>query len=206
MKKTIYLLVLPIAISTLIFSCKKTEVKPSSISSSTLNNVLKSDKNDFGDSFSKEDNSGKCNSCNYQTIVYNLLGNQVTSVGTLNVTNDARNLYVTYKSSTNWGFTSLSLYVGDYQNVPLNGFNPNVTLFPFQKVFATPRSVYKFTIQLSQLPSCYVISANATFVKVDSNGAILQTLNAWTTGLSSFDSRIFWTYNNYCTQVCELED
>lgn len=206
MKKLILLLVIPILIAGYLTSCKKDIINPENNSNDIFKSMQKSDKNDSWEPNDNENYSDDCNSCNYQTRAYSLLGNQSISVGTLFVTNDANNLYVTYKSSNGWSFSSLSLYVGNIQNVPLNGYNPNVLLFPYQKVFNVPKLNYKFTIPLSQLSNCYVISSNAISVLQDNNGIIIQTVNTWSTGMSSLDSRIFWTYNNYCTQVCQSDD
>lgn len=86
-------------------------------------------------------------------VTYQLLAGQTINAGTLIVSNDATNLYVTYNAIDGATFNTLHLWVGkSLASLPLNqGGNPVIGQFPYQ-YNTNGASTYTFTIPLADIP------------------------------------------------------
>ncbi len=134
-----------------------------------------------------------------------LFAGQHINVGTLLVSNDDSNLYVTYKTDGNWFLTESHLYVGSYNNLPLNGGgNPKIGNFPYhgdhEKV-----NEYTFTIPLNQInkdaSGCFVVAAHGV-VKEYINGEATSSETAWAKGDDEFPGNRWGWYITYCEEEC----
>ena len=144
----------------------------------------------------------ECNNCRYETISYDMLGGQTILVGTLQVTNDQDNLYISYNTNNNWFINQVHLYVGDIQGLPINQSNtPIPGQFPYTQTFNTQTNSYTFTIPLNNLNRCYIIAAHASVSKIE-NGQIVQSETSWSFGTQFPNTNRWGWYSDYCTQVC----
>lgn len=84
---------------------------------------------------------------------YTLYAGQTTNVGTLDVTNDGTNLYVTFSLIDGWLASEMQLWCGsDVSNVPVSGGGaPIPGQFPYKAAFDEGTDSYTFTIPLADL-------------------------------------------------------
>jgi len=141
-------------------------------------------------------------SCNYTTVNADLFGGQTIPVGTLSITNDENNLYVTYSTHDAWFITQTHLYVGALENMPVNKSNtPIPGQFPNKTTHSDGTTIFMYTIPWASLPDCYIIAAHASVVKIE-NGSVVQTETAWSDGTAFENTNRWGSYTNYCTQHC----
>jgi hypothetical protein len=178
------------ALSTLLVlgSCKKQDdsIKPSNQKksiSSTSNVVMPYD------------------SC--ETIIENFYAGQNILVGSINVTNDDVNLYVTFNTEGAWQMSKTHLYVGTLKGMPVNqSGNPQIGKFPYSTTFDPMVISYTFTIPLVELPAddCLVVAAHAEVNKIGTDGQTLETQTAWGDGIQIKNGGSWASYFYYC--VC----
>lgn len=144
-----------------------------------------------------------CGGCTYQTVHYNYFAGQNILVGTLDVTNDAQNLYVTYHFTGSWYAGATHLYVGSAAGLPVNGQNvPVPGHFPYSTIHNPMVQSYTYTIPLASLDPCYIIAAHADVYRLNSSGTVVQTETGWSFGTHFPGTNRWGWYSNYCTQVC----
>lgn len=132
----------------------------------------------------------------------NLMAGQTIPAGTIAMSNDATNLYVTYTTTGGWEIQHTHLYVGSCSAIPTNDAgNPTVGLFPYNTAHSPRVTSYTYTIPLAGLDSCYCIAAHAEVVLVDGSGNIIQTETGWGQG-SPIGGHSWAMVMNYCTQAC----
>ncbi len=132
-----------------------------------------------------------------------LWSGQTINAGSVNVSNDNSNLYVTYSTTGNWRLRKVHLYVGSCNAIPVNNAgNPTIGLFPFSQQFSPLTTSYTFTIPLSSITeNCFCIAAHAELVKIGSNGSIVQQETGW--GGNSLIGGKSWARKfKYCIQDC----
>ena len=140
--------------------------------------------------------------CIYTTATYEYYGGININIGTLEVTNDETNLYVTYNLVNGWHLQETQVYVGDPADIPTFMGNPAPGLFPYKTEHNPMVTTYTYTIPLASLPACYAIAAHSAIALVDADGSIIQTETGWSDG-TPFPSSWGWGwYSEYCTQVC----
>jgi len=139
--------------------------------------------------------------CEYETISYEIFGGQYISVGNLLVTNDATNLYVTYKTEGGWVLEEVHLYVGEYNGLPQNNLIPIPGQFPYSKSFNPYVNEYTITVPLAGLPSSYIIAAHSSVKLLDMSGNVISGETAWSYGTPFGGNRWGW-YSNYTSQIC----
>lgn len=167
-------------------SCEKEElISPSSQSSSTINNPI------------------VIQSCGQVTTVDFMAGQHI-NVGSVVVSNDAQNLFVTYTSTDGWKIKQTHLYVGACELMPVNGGgNPQVGKFPYSTSHDPMVTTFVYTIPLTSLPSCICVAAHAEVVKVNASGVIIDSQTAWGKG-DSFSKGSWAMRFEYCKQTCVL--
>lgn len=130
-----------------------------------------------------------------------LLAGQHINVGTVTVTNDETNLYVTYNTTGGWKLTELHLFAGACNQVPVTKQgNPIPGHFPYS---ANPASLtsYTFTIPLANLENCFCVASHAV-VRSSSGG----TETAWGQG-QRFVQKGNWAMKfNACKQECVVDE
>jgi hypothetical protein len=171
-------------VSMLFFSCKKAELDPQI---TTPGNVSTAP-----NPFTGRD-AGLC--VPTSTTVTMLAGQTINS-GSVSVTNDGTNLFVTYTSINGWQIAEIQLYVGEYANAPQNnGGNPIPGRFPYKQSFSPYVTSYTQTIPLSGLPDCFVVAAHS----VVKSGTTFQT--GWGQG-TQFPGNNWGMYFDYCKLQC----
>lgn len=147
-------------------------------------------------------------SCGEPTIM-TLYAGQYMDVGTVTVSNDENNLYVTYEVTGEWWLNETHLYVGcEGTTPPLNkSENPVIGDFPFHGEHGNVKN-YSFEIPLSEFDcatDCFVISTHATVVKLDNEENIIQDETAFGCGDDStpFPGKRWGCYFDYCLEDCE---
>lgn len=136
-----------------------------------------------------------------------LYAGQNIEVGTITVSNDEKNLYVTYEVTDDWWLKETHLYVGSRSDFPLNGGdNPVIGKFPYHGDHGLVKS-YPFTIPLADLEKCFIISAHASVVKLDDKDKVIQSETAF----GCIDKSETWEgsrwgcFFEYCKEEC-IED
>lgn len=144
-----------------------------------------------------------CNPCVYPTTTTTLFAGQTINVGTLSITNDANNIYVTYQLTGGWYLGEVHLYVGPLSQMPMNSQNvPIPGQFPINQTFGSGVQTVSYTIPLAGLPPCYIIAAHASVYRLASDGSVVQTETAWGFG-NPFQNTDRWGWTvPYCTQAC----
>lgn len=136
--------------------------------------------------------------CQIQTVQFDMFGGQAIPVGTLDVTNDATNLYVTYTYTGGWSAEETHLYVGAASGLPKNGANTPVPgQFPYKTTHNPTVTSYTYTIPLSGLDPCFIIAAHGS--AVNANGGQETT---WSYGTAFPGTNRWGWYSDYCTQSC----
>lgn len=132
-----------------------------------------------------------------------LIAGQNIVSGSVTVSNDKTNLYVTYTTQNGWQIQKTHLYLGDCDLIPTNNSgNPQIGQFPYQTTHSPRVTSFTYTFPLILLTySCYCVSAHAEVVLVDGNGNITQTETGWAQG-STIGGNSWAMKFNYCTQTC----
>lgn len=148
--------------------------------------------------------------CAYKTVP--LCAGQNINIGTVTVkTGSDGNIYVTYKTKSNWYLKELHLFAGQFNNLPVSGGgNPIPGQYPYHKYFSSPYNVQEYTFKLEDVYMLSVISAHAAVVKRNNgNGNIIQEETAWgdgCTGTQVNPSGGSWgTYFEYNVGECMPE-
>lgn len=132
-----------------------------------------------------------------------LYAGQSIDAGTVSVSNDANNLYVTYSTSNGWEMTETHLYVGDCADIPTSGNgNPQIGLFPYTTDHSPSATSYTYTIPLSNLENCYCVAAHTALVQYDNSGNVIASETGWADGNEMGGGSWAMSFE-YCTQVCE---
>jgi hypothetical protein len=136
---------------------------------------------------------------------FELTAGQTIGAGTVLVSNDLENLYVTYQASNGWKIQEVHLYVGTKEGVPVNPQNvPVPGQFPINESFNPEVETVSFEIPLADLPECPYIAAHAVVVKEGGSET------AWGNGNLTFEDEFGikrWGFLiNYCPEECEGKD
>ncbi len=146
-----------------------------------------------------EKSSAQQTTCEDAKIV-TLIAGQHIDAGTVTVTNDEENLYVTYQTNDDWSISETHLYVGPEEDIPqTRSGNPKIGHFPYHGDNNDP-----FVIPLSDLNDCFVIVAHAVVNKIV-DGEIKQSETAFGCGDKEFSGKRWGCYFEYCKKDCEVE-
>lgn len=156
-----------------------------------------------------EEQSYKCfyqyhNYCGTTTTV-DLRSSTYGKVGDIDIANNGQFLFVTFNTQgSSWQLSSLQLFAGDCNNLPLNNQGcPNLNQFTRKISFCGyyyPNK-YTVTIPINSLPQCFCISARATVVKRIGWG-ICGSSTVWAQGAAVGTGNNAGTRINYCKQSC----
>lgn len=131
-----------------------------------------------------------------------LIAGQNINAGTINVSNDANYIYVTYNSSNGYVLTQAHLYVGACALIPVNGQgNPIPGHFPYSATIPN-LTTYTFQVPFSVIGTgnCGCVAAHCVLVKYDTNGNIIDTQTGWGNGSRINPHGGNWGMSfNYCT-------
>lgn len=142
--------------------------------------------------------------CEYEVVSYDYFAGQNILVGSLDVTNDDQNLYITFNFTGDWYTQQTHLYVGPASGLPTNNANTPVPgQFPYATTHNPITQSYTYTIPLSSLDDCYVIAAHSEMVQLDGSGNVIATETGWSDGTEFPDTPRWGWYSEYCTQYCD---
>lgn len=144
--------------------------------------------------------------CEVEPSTYTYIAGQNIEIGSLEVTNDDENLYITYNFNEGWFANVTHLYVGALENLPTNNANiPIPGQFPYSTDHDPAVQTYTYTIPLSDIDAvdCPIIAAHSEVVLIDDNGDVVQTETGWSYGDEFPDSPRWGWYSEYCYEFCE---
>ncbi len=114
-----------------------------------------------------------------------LIAGQTINAGTVNVSNDANYIYITYTTTNGWVLSQTHLYVGDCALIPVNNpGNPIPGQFPFVSSHNNVTS-YTYQIPISRIPlgACGCIAAHAVVKQYNSSNQLISTETGWGNGV-----------------------
>lgn len=135
---------------------------------------------------------------------YTIYGGQTIEVGTLTVSNDEENIFVTYDlSGTDWHLYETHVFVGSFEDMPLNKpGNPKIGNFPYSESH-NGEQVYTYTFSREDFDECFTVAAHAVVKKLDENGNQIDEQTAWADGGTEFPGKRWgWYLAEYCSIEC----
>jgi hypothetical protein len=184
MRNQVFLLT--ILVASFLFSCQKqetTEITPQAEPVKTFK-------------------SGVEDPCYEET--FTIYGGQTIEVGTLTVSNDEDEIFVTYDlSGTDWYLDETHLYVGSAEGIPTTGSgNPKIGHFPYAESH-NMEQVYTYTLSRDNFEDCFAVAAHAVVEQYDANGNKIGEETAWADGGTEFDGKRWgWFLSEYCVEDC----
>lgn len=138
-----------------------------------------------------------------------LYAGQTTNAGTVTVSNDADELFVTYATTDPWRMTKTQVAVGDtLTSIPVNkAGNPVIGSFAHQAAFSPAASTYTLTIPKTSLSldanQAVSVAAHADLVKLAADGSVLASETGWAAGKRFVERGSWATYiGSYVWQEC----
>jgi len=137
-----------------------------------------------------------------------LLAGQHILSGTLSISSDASNLYVSYLTINGWTLEEVHFAIGkNKSSIPVNkGGNPIIGNFPYKASGLNGQTSYVFTIPHSNIDAgslCDILlyyAGHAVVKKQNSDGSF-QTETAWSDGIR-FTQKGSWASYNTFTYQC----
>jgi hypothetical protein len=143
-------------------------------------------------------------------VVYNLIDHSKTVLGTISISNDETNLFVTFNiTSPDFKLAKAALVIGTLAHVQA-GTNtigwPKLGQGPISPDFTQTSkpevTSYTFTIPLSNYEDCFYISAYGKLVKRDPTTNKVVASDFVFIESQTLTSKCWSTYVNYCKQDC----
>lgn len=152
--------------------------------------------------------------CGTPTIT-TLFAGQTINAGSVQVSNDATNLYVEYTTIDGWRLSETHLAIATtLAGIPqTKSGNPKVGNFPYKRTYNPTVTSDVYIFALDQLAvslgldrftcgvSSLVIAAHAVVVKLDGGGTVIGQETGWGSG-PGFPGANWATYFNYTVQCC----
>ena len=148
--------------------------------------------------------SASSNSFGCAATKVSFIAGQNIDAGTIEVSNDANFIYVTYNTANGYVLTATHLFVGNCEIVPVNAKgNPVPGQFPYKNTHNNITSfTYQVPISAIGLGACGCVAAHAAVVKLDSKGLVVDAQTAWGAGTAITPGNGNWgTKFGYCTCV-----
>lgn len=190
--KKVVIIASTLSLSLLYTSCKKLDKHISPEDSLKIVNKW-DDKRDPLDSLSGTPN---CDS-----LKVDFMAGQHTDIGSIVVTADSSNLYVTYNTEGGWVLKETQLYVGSLSAMPQTPTgNPKIGNFPYKTSHTSPTTSYTYTVPRSNFAgaSCVAIVPHAATQLIGPNGEELKGETAWGAGTQLNTSGSWAMYFTYC--------
>lgn len=138
-----------------------------------------------------------------EKTITNFYAGQHILVGTISVTNDATNMYVTFHTTGGWLMQQTHLYVGALSDMPVGPKgNPKIGNFPYSSAHSPKITEYTYTIPLNTVSTdCIIVAAHAEVVQLSANGAYVNGQTAWGAGKQINSGGSWASYFDYC--ICQ---
>ena len=137
---------------------------------------------------------------------FTLLAGQTYNVGTIQVGNDATNLYVTYACAAGYMITETHLYVGTLAALPVtNSGNAIPGHFPYNYSLSSGVTSYTVTIPLASLSNvngCNVVAAHCVVKNDPTTNSTGFNQTGWISGTRINDGGNWAMYNTWCNAAC----
>lgn len=144
--------------------------------------------------------------CGTEIKKVKFLAGQHIEAGSVEVSNDMNNLYISINTKDKWFFGATHIYVGSKDNMPVNGGgNPKIGNFPYKSSHDPLVQSYLLTIPLAQLDPCFIIAVHAEAYKLDDKGKVVQKETAWAEGEQIRESGSWAMYMDYCLEECIIK-
>jgi hypothetical protein len=140
--------------------------------------------------------------------VVTLWAGQTIDAGTVTVSNDEFNLYVTFTTANDWLLSETHLHVADsLAEVPqTKKGNPKIGNFAYQTTHDPYATEHTYTIAKDNLSlddnNSVVVAAHASVVQVDSSGNVIDQETGWGAGDPFVDKGSWAMYFQYTWQEC----
>ncbi|MFN8243256.1 MAG: hypothetical protein U0X40_04295 [Ferruginibacter sp.] len=196
MRKTILVLAVSFAAATVfLFSCKKAGPDPDGAATLTASGLQQGSGNSNDIIVGRTGGEGNCD-----PTTVTLIAGQTLDAGTVSVSNDASNIYVTYSTANGYLLTQTHLFVGDCAAVPVNGQgNPQPGHFPYSSTH-NYSTTYTYQVPMASFGSCGCIAAHAVVVKLNGSGQVIETQTGWGNGIRINPNGGNWGMKfDYCT-------
>lgn len=183
-------LIMSLVVFAFLAGCQKESETPVNPLQNTENEALK---------------SGAEDPCHEES--FTIYGGQTIPVGTLYVSNDGDEIFVTYDlSGTDWYLEETHVYVGSEEDLPLNGGgNPKIGHFPYSSTHSGEQ-YFTYTLDRADFDSCFTVAAHAVVVQMDESGNQTAEETAWADGGTEFPGKRWgWYLQEFCSQDCEDE-
>lgn len=138
---------------------------------------------------------------NCEPLITTFYAGQTIDAGTITVSNDNTNLYVTFTTIGGWQMKESHLYVGPLSGLPSTPKgNPKIGNFPYKQEHEAGVNSYTYTIPLSSLgeSDCIAVAAHAAVVQLSETGEELEGETAWGAGTRLTNPGSWATYFKYC--------
>lgn len=152
--------------------------------------------------------------CGTPTVT-TLFAGQTIDAGTVTVSNDSSNLYVTFSTTNGWRLTETHLAIAStLSGIPqTKSGNPKVGNFPYQRTYDPSVTSDVYVFSLDQLAvslgldrfdcgvTSLVIAAHAVVVQLNGNGGVSSRETGWGSG-TGFPGGNWATWFGYTVQCC----
>lgn len=131
----------------------------------------------------------------------NLMAGQHTNAGSIIISNDLTNLYVTYTTTGGWTLMETHLFVGALSELPKSEKGvPEAGQFPYKNDRINNLTTYTYTIPLSSLPEsgCISVAAHASVGLLNAEGIVSKKETAWGSGTRLNQDDSWAMYSTYC--------
>ncbi|MGR5140231.1 hypothetical protein ACQKPX_00965 [Photobacterium sp. DNB23_23_1] len=137
-----------------------------------------------------------------------LFAGQTIDAGTVTISNDENNLYVTFSTANDWLLKTTHLHVStSLAGIPTNKKgNPKIGNFDYQTEHSPYATTFTYTILKTDLNlgsnNSLVIAAHAEVVKINENNEVIESETGWGDGKPFVDRGSWATYIEYTWQDC----
>jgi len=156
-------------------------------------------------------NLSNANSICGEPVVYNLIDIHKVVQGTLTISNDETNVYITFDiTKPDFKMSKAELVIGTLAHVTaatdINAW-PKLAKGPnppdFTKTFKPEVTSYTFTIPLADYEECFFVNAFAKLLERDANGNIIGVCYVFLQSDTHTSVKCWSAYIEYCKQHCE---
>jgi hypothetical protein len=121
------------------------------------------------------------------------------SYGTVEILNDAEELYILTDMNNGWFLRDVKIFAGDPQDLPkANGGLIEREEFPIQVNHASRVDRFTYTMSTANLNNCFGVTIWAHAVRLNMMGHEIGSVDVWANGTSVLDG---FSYQ-YCSGTC----